>query len=267
MEIIAPLGPDSPRAAAVLFDFDGTLSTLRRGWEGVMRPLMLEMIAGNLEPDGALIREVDEYIDQSTGIQTIHQMKWLSDMVHAHRPGLGVPTDPWWYKAEYNRRLMKPVQARIDEIASGKKTPDEFLVKGSRAFLEELARRGVPVYVASGTDHADVAREAGVLGVMKYFAVVAGAPEGREDCSKEAVLRQLVTEKALSGGELAVIGDGKVEIRLGRSLGAKALGLASDEAAREGINRAKRTRLIAAGAHAITGDFLDFEAILHWMGL
>ena len=31
---------------AVLFDFDGTISTLRCGWEAVMKPLMLEMISG-----------------------------------------------------------------------------------------------------------------------------------------------------------------------------------------------------------------------------
>ena len=30
--------------AGLLFDFDGTISTLRCGWEKVMKPLMLEMI-------------------------------------------------------------------------------------------------------------------------------------------------------------------------------------------------------------------------------
>ena len=60
---------------AVLFDFDGTISTLRSGWELVMKPLMLEMIAGGMDWDDALEREVDAYIDESTGIQTILQMK------------------------------------------------------------------------------------------------------------------------------------------------------------------------------------------------
>ena len=33
---------------AVLFDFDGTISTLRHGWEQTMESLMLEMIAGSM---------------------------------------------------------------------------------------------------------------------------------------------------------------------------------------------------------------------------
>ena len=31
---------------AAVFDFDGTISTLRCGWEEVMEPLMLECISG-----------------------------------------------------------------------------------------------------------------------------------------------------------------------------------------------------------------------------
>ena len=59
---------------AVVFDFDGTLSSLRSGWEEVMEPLMCEYIPG--EPDE--VKElVKKYIDESTGIQTIHQMRCL----------------------------------------------------------------------------------------------------------------------------------------------------------------------------------------------
>jgi len=267
MEIITSMGDNPLPTAAILFDFDGTLSTLRYGWERIMQPLMLEMIVGDETPDGELVEEVAEYIDHSTGIQTIHQMKWLAEMVQIHRPDASMPADPWWYKAEYNRRLMIPVQERISLIESGVKSPDDFLMMGSRAFLEALTKRNIPIYVASGTDHADVVREAEILDVAKYFTAIAGAPQGQENCSKEAVLHQLVTEEALSGGQLTVIGDGKVEIRLGRELGARTLGLASDEAAREGINPIKHERLIAAGAHAITGDFLDLGALLRFCAL
>jgi len=62
-----------------------------------------------------------------------------------------------------------------------------------------------------------------------------------------------------------VVGDGRVEISLGREFGALTLGVASDEEARCGINPVKRARLIKAGAHAITGDFCDAEAILDWL--
>ena len=114
MEILHSV-PKTP-VKAVLFDFDGTISTLRYGWEAVMRQMMLELIAGGKEPDAALVRLVDDYIEESTGIQTIYQMKWLAEKAHALRPD--APADPWFYKEEYNRELMKTVALRREKAAS-----------------------------------------------------------------------------------------------------------------------------------------------------
>lgn len=252
---------------AVLFDFDGTLSTLRYGWETIMEPLMLEMIAGSQEPDASLIAEVREYIDQSTGVQTYYQMKWLAEAVTRYGKNPGAPEDPWWYKAEYNRRLIKLVNERIAGIQNGECKSSDYLMAGSEEFLKALAGRGIKIYVASGTDDPDVNSEAEILGLKKYFSEVSGAPLGKAECSKEAVLRRLIKNYGLYGKELAVIGDGKVEIALGREVGAVTLGIASDEENRRGINTVKRERLIKAGAHAIVGDFTDQSKILSWMGL
>ncbi|MFA7206489.1 MAG: hypothetical protein WC102_09180, partial [Saccharofermentanales bacterium] len=63
------------------------------------------------------------------------------------------------------------------------------------------------------------------------------------------------------------IGDGKVEIALGRQVGAVTLGIASDEVMRCGVDNVKRARLIKAGAHAIVGDFERSEEIFDWLGL
>lgn len=252
---------------AALFDFDGTISALRHGWELIMEPLMLEMISGSTRIDEELINEVKEYIDQSTGIQTYYQMKWLAEAVERHGRNPGASSDPWWYKAEYNRRLMGPVEKRKLSIIKGEKSPYDFLIKGSRELLESLRDRGIEIYVASGTDDPDVKKEAEVLGLKSYFKEIAGAPSGKADCSKEAVLRKLVEENRLKGPEVAVFGDGKVEIALGREVGAITLGVASDEEKLCGVNPVKRTRLIKAGAHAIVGDFSQLEDILDWLGI
>ena len=267
MEIVTKLTSDRPRVKAVLFDFDGTISTLRQGWETVMEPLMLEMIAGPTPVDEALIQEVRYYIDQSTGIQTYFQMHWLAESVARYGRNPGASADPWWYKAEYNRRLMEPVNVRKESIVSGDKSPEEYLIKGSLALLQALRDRGVALYVASGTDHPDVVAEADILGVAGYFTEIAGAPLGRADCSKEAVLRKLIEGRGLAGPEVAVIGDGKVEIALGREVGAVTLGVASDEESRRGVNPIKRERLVKAGAHAIVGDFSELTDILAWLGV
>jgi phosphoglycolate phosphatase-like HAD superfamily hydrolase len=261
---LVPLPAERPRLRAVLFDFDGTISTLREGWPAVMAPLMLEMIAGPTAPTDALRHEVAEYIDRSTGIQTIYQMVWLAETVA--RYGLNPEVhDAWWYKAEYLRRLMAPVQARATQVLSGATPREAFMVAGSVGFLDALRAAGIAMYVASGTDHPDVVREVGTLGLSDYFLEIAGAPPDAMDCSKEAVLRRLATEAGLQGPEVAVIGDGRVEIALGREVGAVTLGVASDEVARRGINPAKVQKLADAGAHAIVGDFSDLARLLPWL--
>lgn len=264
MEIRNPLS--KTKITTVLFDFDGTLSTLRSGWESVMAPMMHEYLSAcPFAPDAeALQSEIDRFIDESTGIQTIFQMKWLEKYVKALG---GTPLDPWAYKAEYNRRLMKGIEIKTKKLLSGEKSPEEYLMMGAREFLLALREKGVSVYVASGTDHPDVCREAQALGLFSLFTEIAGAPVNREDCSKEAVLKRLIDENKLNGSEVCVIGDGKVEIALGKQAGALTIGLASDEKERTGIDQIKRERLIKAGADIIMGDFLEKDRLFTLMGL
>lgn len=267
MKVLTQLQADRPKIKVVVFDFDGTISTLRHGWETIMEPMMLEMISGESNINDKLVAQVNEYIDQSTGIQTIFQMQWLAETVKKYGNNPDASDDPWWYKAEYNRRLMVPVEERKKQIADGDKSITDFLIKGSGEFLSKLQQYGIKCYVASGTDHSDVVKEVKVLGMSGYFEEIAGAPEGQADCSKEAVLRKLIYDHKLSGQEVMVAGDGKVEIALGREMGAITLGVASDEEKLEGLSLGKMKRLEKAGAHAIVGDFSDLEGILSWMGL
>ena len=252
---------------AVLFDFDGTISTLRCGWEKVMKPLMLEMISGGTDWDEALEREVDDYINESTGIQTIHQMKWLAETVKARGMNPDASDDPWWYKGEYNRRLMESVSQRVQNVKSGRLPRENYMIQGSEAFLKALRERNVNLYVASGTDHPDVLNEVAALGLTDYFTFIAGAPVAAESCSKEKVIADLIRNEGLSGDDFAVIGDGKVEIRLGHEAGARTIGLASDEEHLCGVNPVKRERLIKAGADVICGDFGNLDEILSFLGL
>ncbi len=244
---------------AAVFDFDGTLSKLRAGWENVMEPLMCELIPGEPEEVCALVKK---YIDESTGIQTIHQMRWLADEIR--RRGGKEVLDPWDYKAEYNRRLMLEVQRRRDAAASGTEPVSRYTVKGGEAFLAALKERGVRLYAASGTDDPDVKAEAAILGFDRYFDEIAGARRDSDECSKEGVLRRLVKP----GTRLLVVGDGRVEIALGREAGALTLGIASNDNIgddSDALNQQKYRRLEAAGAHAIVADFSDKEALLSWI--
>jgi phosphoglycolate phosphatase-like HAD superfamily hydrolase len=236
----------------VIFDFDGTISTLRHGWEGVMAPLFIELLGEESK------EAVEAYIDDSTGIQTIFQMKWLAEQVKLKH---GSAKDPWEYKAEYNRRLMETVSRRRFALSNGSAQREEYLIAGSVALLEALSEMGIKMYVASGTDDHDVKAEVEALGLNSYFSKIAGAPAGLENCAKEDVIRGLL-KSGIKGENLAVVGDGKVEIMVGKTNGARTLGVASNEEARHGINPVKEERLIKAGADVIVGDFLNLQDLM-----
>ena len=258
----APLG----RIRHALFDFDGTLSTIRQGWEGIMQPMMVEMICEGAEvpPErrAAIEREVAEYVDRSTGILTIRQMEWLAEAVRRH--GLSRrPRSPREYKAIYNQRLLQPVRERLGRLARGELTADELMIAGARRFLEGLQAHGVILYLASGTDHVYVLEEAEALGIASLFrGGIYGALDESEAHDKARIIQRILDAHALHGAELAVIGDGPVEIREAKARGALAIGVASDEVRRRGWNARKRQRLIQAGADLLIPDFTRGEVLL-----
>lgn len=263
MEILSVKTAKTP-IKAMLFDFDGTVSTLRCGWEEVMLPVFCEVLDDGKTPYEEIKAKAEKYIDESTGIQTILQMKWLAEQV---KESGRTPLDIWDYKKMYNDRLMESIDKKLADLKNGKVNPDKYLMAGSVEFLAALKERGIKIYVASGTDHPDVVNEATALGVIQYFDEIKGAPLHEENCSKEAVIKRLLGESGLKGDEIAVCGDGKVEIMLGKQYGARAFGLASDEKALCGVNEVKRKRLVTAGADIICGDFLEKDKIFEFLGL
>jgi phosphoglycolate phosphatase-like HAD superfamily hydrolase len=243
---------------AIVCDFDGTFSTLRCGWEAVMKSQFLRYLDDE--------KWIDEFIGETTGIQTILQMKGF--LAELRRRRVKTPSkDPWYYKNEYNEMLMASVAEKRDSVISGKAQRERYLVPGSLLFLQALKTRGVKIYFASGTDQADVRIEAAALGLDKFADGIEGALPKSEKCAKEAAIRRLVKQAGVRPGELAVIGDGKVEIALGKAAGARTVGLATDEVNLSGLNPVKHERLLKAGADVITGDFLNAEELLGFLGV
>ncbi len=250
------------RVRHALFDFDGTLSVIRRGWERVMIPLMVEMITGGHPAPAGLEDEVADYVDRSTGILTIKQMQWLEAAVrrHGHTDEVRSARE---YKRIYNERLLAPVRERIATLDGSLAARDSLMIAGARAFLQGLAARGVVMYLASGTDHGYVVEEAEALEVARFFdGRIYGARDDSEAHDKARVIEEILTEHHLEGEALLVVGDGPVEIRHAKAHGAVALGVAADEARRQGLDGRKRERLLAAGADLLVTDFLQHEALV-----
>src|SRR5438046_378428 len=167
IEIINPQLPRG-RFRFVLFDFDGTLSLIREGWPQVMIPMMVDALRQTATPedDAALRAHVEEFVMRLNGKQTIYQMMQLAEEVHQRG---GQPEAPLAYKHRYHDLLMARIQGRIEALAAGRAAPQDWAVPGSHALLENLKRRGLTLYLASGTDLPFVRREAQLLGLTDYF--------------------------------------------------------------------------------------------------
>jgi rfaE bifunctional protein kinase chain/domain len=259
----------------VIFDHDGTLSTLRQGWEAIMEPMMVRAVLGPRyeNADEALYHKVVEcvrsYINRTTGVQTLVQMQGLAEMVR--RFGC-VPedevADAHAYKAIYDVELKALVERRTAKMGRGELNAEDFQIKGARAFLERLHAAGLRLYLVSGTDTAEVEAEARALGYAHLFeGGIFGAVGDVRVEAKRIVLDRLIRQEGLGGRRLATFGDGPVEMRETRKREGLAVGVASDEVRRFGLNLAKRSRLIRGGADLIIPDFTQAERLLRFLAV
>jgi rfaE bifunctional protein kinase chain/domain len=258
-----------------IFDHDGTLSTLREGWEKIMEPMMLHAILGKQHDsvdEGTYERirdEVKQFIDRTTGIQTLVQMVGLVELVKQF--GF-VPKeeilDEHGYKHIFNVDLLKMVGTRVEKLRKGELESTDFQIKNAAKLLDELHRRGVKMYLASGTDEVDAKAEAEAMGYAHYFeGRIYGAVGDVNVEAKKMVLEKIIGENNLQGHEFATFGDGPVELRETQRRGGLCIGVASDELRRFGLNLSKRKRLIRAGADLIIPDFSQMAELLKVMRL
>lgn len=253
---------------AALFDFDGTLSLIREGWQEVMVPYFFEEFRYSL-PDSALsdneiISIITEFVDRLTGKQTIFQCMALKDEIVTRG---GVAKEPMEYKNEYLRRLFLKIESRRNSLCNKTAEPADYMVSGAEDILVELKKNGIDIYCASGTDQPQVREEASFLQLDKYFGenIYGALDEKSDQCSKEVVINRLLNEKSINGNELLVFGDGFVEIELVKNVGGYAIALATDEKNKAGIDEAKRKRLISAGADIVIPDFSNASALIRYL--
>ena len=247
-----------------LFDFDGTISLIREGWQQVMIPMMvdilLELRTGESEEE--LVALVTEFVDRLTGKQTIYQMIQLCEEV---RQRGGNPLGPLEYKWTYLDRLWERIKGRVAALKEGQIEPEQMMVPGSIDILEAMRAHEVTCYLASGTDESYVLDEAEALGVTPYFTGVYGALDDYSSYSKRMMIDRIIKENHLKGSEFVVFGDGFVEIENAKAVGGIAVGVASNEATRYGIDEWKRDRLIEAGADLIIPDFREQQQLMQYL--
>jgi len=260
------INPKIPRGKIrfAIFDFDGTISLIREGWQQIMIPMMVEILMHT--PKHESIDEVREvvrhFVAKTTGKQTIYQMIRLVEEIEKRG---GKAKDPLVYKQQYHELLMNRITNRLEGLRSGRLSPSEMCVPGALDALDLITEAGICCFLASGTDERYVMDEADLLGVSPYFKGIYGAQDDYQNFSKRMVIQKIIRENHLQGPELIAFGDGYVEIEDTKAAGGIAIGLATDEAARSGIDEWKRERLIASGADAIMPDFTPFPELWQFL--
>jgi phosphoglycolate phosphatase len=255
-------GGEATRFQAAVFDFDGTLSLIRSGWVDVMVPMMVEILLDlkTGESESELYSIVEEFVWRLTGKETIYQMMEFAG--HVERRG-GRALDALEYKKMYLERLSHKIGGRIAELRQGHASPEQYLVPGARELLEGLRRRGLRMYLASGTDEIYMKEEAGLLDVARYFdGGVYGALDDYKSFSKKILIQRIVSQTGVPGEAILGVGDGYVEIEEVKLVGGTAVGVATREPECREVDDWKRRRLIGVGADFIVPNFLDHEELV-----
>ena len=264
LEIIEPVA-EGREFKIAMFDFDGTLSLIREGWQEIMIPYFCEEFFASVpdrkETDDEVNALVTDFVDELTGKQTIFQCMQLKTEIEKRG---GKAKEAMDYKNEYLRRLFLKIESKRQGLADGTISPVELLVKGSEEFLIALKNQGIEIFCASGTDQPQVIEEAKLLGLDKYFGnnIFGALDEHASQCSKELVINRVLNDKNVKGENLLSFGDGFVEIELVKNVGGYAVAVATDEQNQCGVNEQKRVRLLSAGAHAVVPDFENTEALI-----
>jgi len=263
--------PEPPEIRYAIFDNDGTISTLREGWEHIMAPMMEKAVMGERynDADRSLYMKVktavDDLIDKTTGIQTLRQMKLLTELV---RDFDIVPEDQildeHGYKQIYNEELMKMVRQREMKLNNRELSVNDLTIKGSVEFLKLLYDKGIKLFLTSGTDEADVKHEAAILGYDHFFEgrIFGATGDIRKEAKKDVLDRLLNRIGDSEAASIVTFGDGPVEIRETHKHGGITVGVATNELRRFGLNESKRSRLIKAGAEIVIPDFSSTSKLL-----
>ncbi|MCI0704421.1 MAG: HAD family hydrolase, partial [Planctomycetia bacterium] len=251
---------------AALFDFDGTLSLIREGWPRVMVDLMLDRLREQsliAEPESACAAHVEAFVMALNGHPTIRQMERFAQEVVTRE---GKPDEPAAYLQQYLDRLMSVVSGRWESLESRRAKPEEWVVPNAHGILRGMQSRGVPLFVASGTDFEHVSREVELLELGEFVSGRVYAPKANDGAfRKRDVIELAIKELAINGEELIGFGDGVVETQEVKGVGGVAVGVASSEAGVRGVKASKRETLIAAGADLIIPDYEFAEDLLAWL--
>ena len=183
------------RIRAIVFDFDGVILESA----DVKTDAFVELYADH---GAAVVGRVRDHHLANLGVSRFKKFAWIAENV------LGRPlTDD--ESAALGRRFTDLALAKV--LAAP-------FVPGAEAAIAALAARGLPMFVASGTPHAELQLIVTRRGLHRSFHEVHGAPR-----EKPEIVRDLLARHGLSAGQVLFVGDGMSDYKASCAIGTEFL--------------------------------------------
>lgn len=187
------------RVEAVIFDLDGTLIDSK----DVMRAAYMQAYA--------------EVVGDSQPPPFSEYRKHLGRSFPEIMRRMGLPLD------------MQPVFVR----ESIRQMHRIALFDGVRSMLEQLSRRGIPMAIATGKDHARTCQILEHLGLSQYFAMVVGSDDVKHPKPAPDMALRIAEALDLDAAETLFVGDAVSDLECGRSAGMRVALATWDDPERE----------------------------------
>ena len=251
--------PSVDSIKCVILDYDGTLTTFRKGWEFILYPYAKNCIDQNHQPENNpdLEKDLQYFVAHAGGTNPRQLMGRLADLVEKYT---GKSESIEFYIEDYGSIFNAEIQSRVNNF---KENSESYLISGVRELMDFLKMNKILTYVVTGSCSKAVSDELVKLEMADFFQEVFGADihtfgNHKYDAIAEIMKRHNLTEK-----EVLIVGDGSTEMRAAQDMNLPALGIASDEH-NGGLCEHKRELLIGLGAHAIVADYDYFEEVWNW---
>jgi phosphoglycolate phosphatase-like HAD superfamily hydrolase len=258
MDVISK--PEVSNIKCVILDYDGTLTTFRKGWEFILYPYAKNCINPfhTAESNTDLEADLQHFVIHAGGTSPKQLMERLQELVQKHT---GISREVDDYISEYGAIFNGEINRRLESFDNN---PEEYVISGSREMLNFLNQQGIIMYIVTGSCPEAVSKELEKLGLLQLFLKVYGANRHTEGNHKEVAIAEIIQTQGLKKCEILIVGDGSTEIRAAAQLGLPALGIASDEHT-GGLCPKKKENLTRLGAHIIIPDYRKFTDVWSWL--
>ena len=246
----------------VVLDYDGTLTTLRKGWDVILTDYANSRINPYNKPCEGLEEAILHLTDHAGGTTPKQLMSRLMKLMRQMKllPDSEIKSIEFYAK-EYADHFQSMINERVANFSTAS---ESYVIESVRPMLSFLSSKNTVKYIVTGSCETAVKDELHKLYMIGHFEGVYGATLEMEGNLKLNAINEIMARHEVKPCEILIIGDGSTEIRAAAELKLPAIGIASNEHD-GGLCEKKRTLLKGLGADAIIADYSGFQYVWDWL--